>query len=233
MPRKNLPVGFRPVSFLAEEDAYLRLKEICKRREVNVGEELNGLVRRRAMELEGRAPTPEDLLNLVADVSAWLEERSKEEVLELIRRRMGEWEREAGGRPSPRDEADYERLKERHNKLVKQVDQLEKRLLKRKVYRRLLDTAVEVGVDLKELSNLDEAAPRLLAKYPGPSEDAHQFITLMETVREKRLVERELSEIRSRSSASLPVVGEDQGQGDGQEHIEDDEADDGEGDEGD
>ena len=89
---------------------------------------------------------------------------------------------------------DYDALSRDHDKLVREVDRLEKWLKKRDVYDDLLKLAASLGVTNKDLSRLDEAAPKLLKDWSGFQEDAFQFISLIKNVRAKRELERKMAE---------------------------------------
>ena len=115
-----------------------------------------------------------------------------QELDDLIKQRIAELE---GREYNPLEEADYEALKREHNRLVREAEKLRRHLKGRKVYRQLLQLAFNLGMK-EDLSNLDEVTPRILESWDGWKEDAHQFITLLETIRSKREIERKLEEIR-------------------------------------
>ncbi|MHA1632615.1 MAG: hypothetical protein ACTSXC_07420 [Candidatus Freyarchaeota archaeon] len=110
----------------------------------------------------------------------------------LIKRRIAELE---GREYNPLEEADYEALKREHNRLVREAEKLRRHLKRRKVYNQLLNLTFNCGMK-EDLSNLDEVTPEILDGWDGWKEDAHQFITLLETIRSKREIERKLEEIR-------------------------------------
>ena len=89
---------------------------------------------------------------------------------------------------------DYEKLNRDHDKLVKEVNLETKLLEKKKVYGDLAKLAVSLDVTPKDLSGLDEAAPKLLTEWTGLQEDALQFISLLRNVRAKRELERKMAE---------------------------------------
>ena len=115
------------------------------------------------------------------------------EIDDLIKRRIAELE---GGEYNPLEEADYEALKREHNQLVREAEKLRRHLKRRKVYSQLLQLAFNLGMK-EDLSNLDEITPKILDSWDGWKEDAHQFITLLETIRSKREIEQKLEEIRT------------------------------------
>jgi len=123
------------------------------------------------------------------------------EVEDLMRKRISELE---GREYAPQEHVDYEVLKRDHTRLIIEVDRLEKALVKRKVYDDLGRLAVKLGLT-PDLRNLDEVAPKLLDEYKGLKEDTHQFLSLLETVKAKREVERKLDEIRIMRAASQQV----------------------------
>ena len=116
-----------------------------------------------------------------------------QEVNEFIIRRVAELE----GSPTEVDADQYEDLKRRQLRLSNDVGSIEKHLTGRKVYRRLEALVEKLGLDLEDFHNLDEVSPKLLKEWDDAPDHAHQFITLLETVKEKRMVERRLAEIRN------------------------------------
>jgi len=95
----------------------------------------------------------------------------------------------------------YEDLKRQHSRLDRDEEALTKKLRQRKVYDDLCSLAYKLGLDFKNCSNIDEVAPKLLREWDGGG-DVHEFITLAETIWEKRQVERRLSEIRMKNFAA-------------------------------
>ena len=118
------------------------------------------------------------------------------EIDDLIRRRIAELE---GGEYNPAETEDYEALKREHNQLVRESESIRRHLRRRKVYKQLLQLAFNLGMK-EDLSNLDEVTPKILDRWDGWKEDAHQFITLLETIHSKRKIERRLEEIRRQKS---------------------------------
>ena len=118
-----------------------------------------------------------------------------QELDEFIARRLAELEgTQVQGAQATSDE--YEDLKRKHLSLIKDADAIRKRLVKMKVYDKLEELVEKLGLNFEDFSNVDEVAPKLLGEWKD-AEEAHEFITLIETVREKRQVERRLAEIRS------------------------------------
>jgi len=79
---------------------------------------------------------------------------------DLIKRRISELE---GREYNPAETADYEAFKREHNRLVREAEKLQRHLKRLKVYSQLLNLM---------------------------KEDAHQFITLLETICSKRKIAR-------------------------------------------
>jgi hypothetical protein len=121
-----------------------------------------------------------------------------QEVEDLMRKRVAELE---GKQYEPQEQVDLGALKRDHARLIIEVDRLEKWLRKQKAYDDLGRLAVKLGLT-PDLRNLDEVAPKLLDEYKGLKEDTHQFLSLLETVKAKREVERKLDEIRIMRAAS-------------------------------
>mgnify|MGYP005644912273 CR=1 FL=1 len=101
----------------------------------------------------------------------------------------------------------YEALKTRHTALTRKVSDLERQL--RKIYannyRALLTLAQKLGLDSKTFNNLDLIAPKLISQWQGNPSALHLFITLLEQIKEKREIERKLSELRKKIySARIP-----------------------------
>jgi predicted DNA-binding protein len=116
---------------------------------------------------------------------------ASQEVNDLIRKRVAELE----GQPQQvLDKSQYEDLKYRLNKLVKDADTLRATLRKHGNYDRLNILASELGLT-KDFHNLNEVAPQLLSE--ANDADMHQFISLIETIREAREIKTKLSEIRT------------------------------------
>jgi len=112
----------------------------------------------------------------------------------------------------PKATMGYEEVKSNHIRIVKESDQLRKQIQKQSVYDPLKNLAARLGLDFDTFGNLDEIVPKLLKEWPKQeigslvplSEHVHQFITLVELVREKKEIEAKLTEIRI--SGSKPSV---------------------------
>jgi len=126
---------------------------------------------------------------------------ASQEINDYIRRRLAELEGEGGEQPGV-DVKEYEDLRSRHGKLAREMDSVEKRLRKRKVYEDLLDLAGELGLDAETFSNLYKVIDSLLERWDGTKEDLHQFITYLELAKEKREIEHNLEEIRRKIASS-------------------------------
>jgi len=119
----------------------------------------------------------------------------------------GEVAKLEGHEAPPTQSADYEQLKTLHYKLVKEVDLIERRLTKRKVYDELVGFAGQKGLNLETLANLEDTMPKMLSEWNGLPEDMHQFITLLETVKRKRQVEKKIAEIRKQNAQAMLLHG--------------------------
>ena len=115
-----------------------------------------------------------------------------EEVNELLRRRLAEIE---GVEASAKDSLNYEALKREHVKLAEEVNRLIKLLQKDGTYDQLMVTAAELGLDT-ELSNAEEVIAKLLEKWNEDKTALHIFITLIETSKHKKAIEKKLEEVR-------------------------------------
>jgi len=119
------------------------------------------------------------------------------EVDVLIKQRIAEL-REAGYTPEP---VDYEALKEEYYKLSKQMDQLRKTLTKQGFFEKLASTALELGFNQRDFSNVTETSARMLKEWKGPREPLHLFISFLEAGRDKKKIEKQLEEIRLKGTA--------------------------------
>jgi len=122
-----------------------------------------------------------------------------EEVNALLKRRMAELD---GVTPSAQSSEDYEALKSQHIKLVEEVKRLTKPLEKDGVYESLMRFAHALGLDLTDLHNVEDIANKILKNWrehlnqnAQPSH-IHLFITLLEKGKQKKDIERKLTEIR-------------------------------------
>jgi predicted CopG family antitoxin len=121
-----------------------------------------------------------------------------EEVNELLRRRLAEIE---GLEASTKDAQNYEALKREHVKLAEEVNRLIKLLQKDGTYNQLMETVAELGLDT-ELNNAEEVIAKLLQKWSEDKTALHIFITLIETSKQKKTIERKLDEIRLKQGSS-------------------------------
>jgi len=122
-----------------------------------------------------------------------------EEVNALLRKRLAELE---GVEALAQSSEDYEALKSQHLKLVEEVKRLTKPLEKDSVYESLMAFAYELGLDLTDLHNVEEIATKILQNWREhlnqniqPSQ-IHLFITLLEKGKQKKDIERKLTETR-------------------------------------
>jgi predicted CopG family antitoxin len=126
-----------------------------------------------------------------------------EEVNALLRKRLAELE---GVAPSAKGNEDYEALKGQHLKLVEEVKRLTKPLEKDGVYESLMRFAHALGLDLTDLHNVEDIATKILKNWREHlNQDAqpshiHLFITLLEKGKQKKDIERKLTEIRLRAA---------------------------------
>jgi len=101
----------------------------------------------------------------------------------------------------------YEELQSQYSKLVKKVAEKKDELSEIIPYfQEANDLLAGLGLK-KDFSNADELIPKLRKQWDGgrPSEFIHQYISLVELARDKRLVERELDQFYSSSSSESPT----------------------------
>jgi predicted CopG family antitoxin len=126
-----------------------------------------------------------------------------EEVNALLKRRLAELE---GVAPSAYQNENYEALKSQHLKLVEEVKRLTKPLEKDGVYESLMRFAYQLGLDLTDLHNVEEIATKILKNWRGQLDQniqpshIHLFITLLEKGKQKKAIERKLTEIRLKAA---------------------------------
>jgi Zn-dependent M32 family carboxypeptidase len=126
-----------------------------------------------------------------------------EEVNALLKKRLAELE---GVEASAQSNEDYEALKSLHIKLVEEVKRLTKPLEKNGVYESLMRFAYELGLDLTDLHNVEEIATKILKNWRGQLDQniqpshIHLFITLLEKGKQKKDIERKLTEIRLKAA---------------------------------
>ena len=123
-----------------------------------------------------------------------------EEVNGLLRKRLGELEG-SEGQPSQAP-ADYEALKRQHIKLSEETIRLTNTLRKIGVYEDLMDMAKNFGLDLETLSNIEEVGAKILKNWEGLKTSAHLFITLLETGKQKKAIEKKLEQTRLQNTAA-------------------------------
>jgi hypothetical protein len=121
-----------------------------------------------------------------------LNKSASERLRELVNKDLAELK----GAEAQRQTPDYSNLKKRLYILVSDLDKLEKTLKQHKVYADLVDLAETHKIDRAKFSNLDKVIAKLFDDWNGAQDDLHLFITLLETVQEKRGVEHELKQIR-------------------------------------
>jgi predicted CopG family antitoxin len=126
-----------------------------------------------------------------------------EEVNTLLKKRLAELE---GVEASARSNEDYEALKSQHLKLVEEVKRLTKPLEKDGVYESIMRFAHALGLDLTDLHNVEEIATKILQNWKSQLDQdiqpshIHLFITLLEKGKQKKDIERKLTEMRLKAS---------------------------------
>ena len=102
-------------------------------------------------------------------------------------------------------------MKSQHLKLVEEVKRLTKPLEKDGVYEGLMRFAHALGLDLKDLHNVEDIATKILQNWREhlnenvqPSH-IHLFITLLEKGKQKKAIERKLTEIRLKAAPTENV----------------------------
>jgi uncharacterized membrane-anchored protein YjiN (DUF445 family) len=121
-----------------------------------------------------------------------------EEVNELLHKRLAEIE---GSEASTKDALNYEALKREHVKLAEEVNRLIKLLQKEGAYNQLMEMIAELGLDT-ELNNAEEVIAKLMQKWSEDKTALHIFITLIETSKQKKTIERKLEQIRLKQGSS-------------------------------
>jgi predicted CopG family antitoxin len=128
-----------------------------------------------------------------------------EEVNTLLHKRLAELE---GVEASAQSGEDYEALKSQHLKLVEEVRRLTKPLEKDGVYESLMRFAHELGLDLADLHNVEEIAIKILKNWKSQLDQnvqpshIHLFITLLEKGKQKKAIERKLTETRLKATST-------------------------------
>jgi predicted CopG family antitoxin len=130
-----------------------------------------------------------ELQKLVKNVSG--------EIDTFIKRRVAE----LAGRPADNTE-EYEALKAKHIMLVGQVAKMIKRLSQEADNYDKANTLLEQLGMKPDMTDTAKIIPTFLATWVGSREFAHMYVTLIELAKDKKDIERKLSEIRS----AKPVV---------------------------
>ena len=110
----------------------------------------------------------------------------------LIRRRIAELE---GRGYDPLESADYEALKQEYARLIREAERVTRMLQKRGTYERLIDVTADIEDELGT-KDLKIVAPALLDRWNENKEDAHIFISLLETLKKNKEIEKQLEKIR-------------------------------------
>jgi len=109
-----------------------------------------------------------------------------EEVNELLRKRLAELE---GAEISTKDSLNYEALKREHVKLAEDVNRLIKLLQREGLYDQLMEIVAELGLNT-ELNNAREVIAKLMQKWNEDKTALHIFVTLIETSKQKKAIEK-------------------------------------------
>lgn len=110
-----------------------------------------------------------------------------------------------GSKDSFLGQINYEGMKHEYAKLVEDVRRLTVSLYRAGVYDDLKALALELGLDLKGLTNVSEVSAKLLDSWDGRPEYAHLFISLLEAGQRKKQLEKRLTEIRKSQHFSVEV----------------------------
>ncbi|MEM3361420.1 MAG: hypothetical protein QXV85_09495 [Candidatus Bathyarchaeia archaeon] len=110
-----------------------------------------------------------------------------------------------GSRDSFLGQINYEGMKHEYAKLVEDVRRLTVNLYKAGVYDELKALALELGLDLKGLTNVSEVSAKLLDSWDRRPEYVHLFISLLEAGQRKKQLEKKLTEIRKSQHSSIEV----------------------------
>jgi hypothetical protein len=121
-----------------------------------------------------------------------------EEIMDFILRRLEELRGTVNPDTSDQEaKRKYLELKQTHITLVGQVEKLINQLEKQPdVYGEANELLAELKVT-PDLGNTSEVVPKFLLAWKGSTEFAHMFVTLIELAKDKKDIERKLSEIRS------------------------------------
>lgn len=122
-----------------------------------------------------------------------------EEVNGLLKRRLAELR----GPQYPSDNIlNYEALKREHVRLTEESIRLTKLLRKDGTLKALSKAADNLGLNQETLENTEEISAKLLQNWQGLKAPAHIFITLLETAKKRRQIEKQLEEIRLKEESS-------------------------------
>ncbi|MEM3760150.1 MAG: hypothetical protein QXZ02_03445 [Candidatus Bathyarchaeia archaeon] len=110
-----------------------------------------------------------------------------------------------GSKDSFLGQINYEGMKHEYARLVDAVRRLTVSLYKAGVYDDLKALALDLGLDLKGLTNVSEVSAKLLDSWDGRPEYAHLFISLLEAGQRKKQLEKRLTEIRKNQHFSIEV----------------------------
>jgi hypothetical protein len=121
------------------------------------------------------------------------------EVESFMRRRLAELD---GKEPLQVSQDDYERLRNQQLELSREADKIVKGLREQKVWESLSATADELGLNMKDLNNLDKTIPQLFEAWQDAPDYMHRFVTYLEKLREKWTVQNQLLRIRTAGQQS-------------------------------
>jgi hypothetical protein len=124
------------------------------------------------------------------------------EVEGFMRRRLAELD---GKEPLEISQDDYERLRNQQLELSREADKIVKGLRDQKVWESLSATADEVGLNMKDLNNLDKTIPQLFEAWDDAPDYMHRYVTFLEKLREKWAVQKQLLRIRTATNEQ-PIV---------------------------
>ena len=99
-----------------------------------------------------------------------------------------------GGEYDPAERVDIQALHVEHQRVIRDLDRLQNKLLKKGVYKDLAQLAFKVGLDKKDYANAAEISSEFLNQWTGPKEYALEFVNVMETAKRKHEVEKLLSD---------------------------------------
>jgi hypothetical protein len=91
----------------------------------------------------------------------------------------------------------YDELKQQHHAFILNIDKLEKTLRKHGVYDQLVDLAENLKIDKTNFSNLKTVVRDMFNQWEGHHEELHLFVSLLELVKEKRSIEKQLLDVRT------------------------------------